>query len=292
MLVPMKNILDAAYAGKYGVPAVPSQNEVQIRASIEAAAETNSPLIFLTYNWGDPVFNHAMIKKLADEVSIPVAVCLDHSRTFDDCVLGVSNGCTAIMADRSEMSFADNAAECALLARVAHGARISIEAELGHVGQGSNYAVDGVSALTDPKEAKAFFDATGVDALAVAVGTAHGVYVGTPKLDFVRLAEIDAACKMPLVLHGGSGSGDANISRACTMGVTKVNVVTDVMIATNQAILSAGLVDKTAYTFFKVVHQATKDFVIHLFEMTGCKGKAGAAVKATAGSAASFVRKE
>ena len=270
----MKKIVDYAYAGKFAVPAVPSQNEIQIRASIEAAAETNSPLIFLSSNRGDATYKHSMIKKLADEVSVPVAICLDHSRTFEDCVMGIRTGCTAIMADRSQQPFDENVAETALLARIAHAAGVSIESELGHVGQGSNYAVDGVSALTTPEEAKKFIELTDVDCLAVAVGTAHGIYVGTPKLDFDRLRDIDAACKKPLVLHGGSGSGDDNISKACTMGIAKVNVVTDVMVATVEAVKKANLVDATAFSFYRVVSEATHDFIVHLFEMTGCKGKA------------------
>ena len=281
MLVPMKKIVDFAYAGKFAVPAVPSQNEIQIRASIEAAAETNSPLIFLTSNRGDAMFNHNMVKKFADEVNIPVALCLDHSRSFEDCVMGIRTGCTAIMADRSTSPFEENVAESALLARIAHAAGVSIEAELGHVGQGSNYAVDGVSALTTAEEAKSFMDLTGVDCLAVAVGTAHGVYVGTPKLDFDRLREIDAACQRPLVIHGGSGSGDDNISKACTMGVAKVNVVTDVMIATAEALKNAELVATTASSFYRVASKATHDFIIHLFEMTGCLGKAPAVKSVT-----------
>ena len=191
MFVPMKEILDAAYAGKYGVPAVPSNNELLIRASIEAAVEANSPLIFLTSNRGLAEFNHNMIRYFAEQVDIPVASCLDHSPSFEDCVMGIRTGVSAIMADRSMLPFEENVAQVKLLADVAHAAGVSIEAELGHVGQGSNYAVDGVSMLTDPEEAKKFIELTGVDGLAVAIGTAHGAYVGTPHLDFERLAEID-----------------------------------------------------------------------------------------------------
>ena len=272
MFVPMKEIVDRAYAGGYAVPALPSQNEVQIRATIEAAAATNSPLIFLTGNRGDAMFNHYMVKRFAEEVDIPVALCLDHSPTFEDCVMGIKTGCSAIMADRSVKSFEENVAEVSLLAKIAHAAGVSIEAELGHVGQGDNYAVDGVSALTNPEEAKKFFELTDVDCLAVAVGTAHGVYVGTPHIDFERLKDINAACGKPLVLHGGSGSGDENISKACTMGITKVNIVTDVMIATNNAIIKAALPDPDARFFYKVVHDATYDFAKHAFDRLHRKG--------------------
>jgi len=279
MFVPMKTILDAAYAGGYGVPALPGQNEVQIRATIEAAAATNSPLIFLTGNRGDAEFNHYMVKRFAEEVDIPVALCLDHSPSFEDCVMGIRTGCSAIMADRSKLSFEDNVAQVSELAKIAHAVNVSIEAELGHVGQGSNYAEDGVSSLTNPEEAKKFFELTGIDCLAVAVGTAHGVYVGTPHIDFERLRDINAACGKPLVLHGGSGSGDDNISKSCTMGISKVNIVTDVMIATNQAIIDAALPTNKAFLFYKYAHDATFDFAKHAFELTGCYGKWGVGTK-------------
>jgi fructose-bisphosphate aldolase class II len=292
MFVPMKEIVDRAYVGGYAVPALPSQNEVQIRATIEAAAATNSPLIFLTGNRGDAMFNHYMVKRFAEEVDIPVALCLDHSPSFEDCVMGIKTGCSAIMADRSVKSFEENVAEVSLLAKIAHAAGVSIEAELGHVGQGDNYAVDGVSALTDPEEARKFFELTEVDCLAVAVGTAHGVYVGTPHIDFERLKEINAACGKPLVLHGGSGSGDENISKACTMGITKVNIVTDVMIATNNAIIKAALPDPDARFFYKVVHDATYDFAKHAFELTGCIGKAASGCSKEVVSGGDLVYKE
>lgn len=276
MFVPMRQILDAAYAGKYGVPALPAFNEIQIRAGIEAAVEANSPIIFLTGNRGDPFFTHGMVKYFADQVHVPVALCLDHSRTFDDCVMGIRTGCSAIMADRSVLPYEENAAELKLLAQIAHAAGVSIEGELGHVGQGSNYSVDGVSALTDPQEAKRFIEETGVDGLAVAVGTAHGVYVGTPKIDFDRLRDIDAACQTPLVLHGGSGSGDDNISKACTMGIAKVNIVTDVLAATYNAVLEGDFSGNRGHQFFPAISEANKKAALRCFEITGSVGKAKA----------------
>ena len=274
MLVPMKYILDEAYAGGYGVPAVPGFNEIQVRAALDAAVEANSPLIFLTGNWDVPEWNHAMIEKFANDVDLPVASCLDHSPTFEDCMLGIRTGLSAIMADRSQLPYEENVAESALLAKIAHSVGVSIEAELGHVGQGNNYAVDGVSALTDPKEAKAFVDATGVDGLAVAIGTAHGLYSGTPKLDFGRLEEINAAVGIPLVLHGGSGSGDENIHKACTMGIAKVNIVTDILQAIDKAAKEYDFVKgHGGHMFFPTLSQAVKDAVIRTFEITGSTGK-------------------
>ncbi len=274
MFVPMKKILDEAYAGKYGVPAVPGFNEIQIRASIEAAVQANSPIIFLTSNRGLPEFTHGLVRYFAEQVDVPVALCLDHSPSFEDCVMGIRTGVSAIMADRSMLPYEENVAQVKLLADVAHAAGVSIEAELGHVGQGNNYAVDGVSMLTDPEEAKRFIAETGCDGLAVAIGTAHGTYSGTPHLDFERLAEIDAACQKPLVLHGGSGSGDDNIHRACTMGVAKVNIVTDVLAATYNAVLAGDFHGNKGHQFYPALSTATKECVLRLFEITGSTGKA------------------
>lgn len=273
MLVPMKQIVDEAYAGGYGVPALPSANEIQIRATIEAAVEKSSPLIFLTSNRGNAQFNHGLIKYFADQVDVPIAICLDHSPSFEDCVMGIRTGCTAIMADRSQLPYEDNVAQVKLLEQIAHAVGVSIEAELGHVGQGSNYAVDGISALTDPEEAKRFIDETNVDCLAVAIGTAHGAYIGTPKLDFDRLKEINDACGIPLVIHGGSGSGDENLHRVCTMGVAKVNIVTDVLAATYRAILAGDFSGNKGHMLYPAMFEATKNEAIHSFEITGSIGK-------------------
>ncbi len=277
MFVPMKEILDVAHAGKYGVPAVPGYNEILIRAAIEAAVQANSPVIFLTNNRGDPEFSHSIVKYYAQQVNIPIALCLDHSPSFEDCVMGIRTYCTGIMADRSTLPYADNVAQVKLLAEVAHAAGVSIEAELGHVGRGDNYAVDGISMLTDPKEAKSFFAETGCDALAVAIGTAHGTYVGTPKLDFERLADIDAACGKPLVMHGGSGSGDDNIHRACTMGIAKVNVVTDILGSLVNVARTGDFSGNKVHQFYPAQSLAVKEFVLKLFDITGSAGKAKAA---------------
>jgi len=274
MFVAMKSIVDEAYKGRYGVPAVPSFNEIQIRSAIEAAVEVRSPLIFLTSNRGNAEFIHNMARYFAEQVDIPVALCLDHSPSFEDCIVGIRTGCTAIMADRSKLPYEENVAEVKILAEIAHAAGVSIEAELGHVGQGSNYAVDGVSALTDPDEARRFIADTGVDCLAVAVGTAHGAYVGTPKIDFDRLKAIDEACAMPLVLHGGSGSGDENIHKACTMGVAKVNIVTDILLATYQAVLDGDYSGNNCHKLYPSMYQANKDAVIRSIEITGSTGRA------------------
>jgi fructose-bisphosphate aldolase class II len=276
MFVSMKEIVDKAYAGKYGVPAVGGGNENMVRAAIEAAEETNSPLIIISGNRGtaDPMFYGAMVKQIANQAAVPVALCLDHSPSFEDAMLGIRAGYSAVMVDRSMLPYEENVAQVKEIVRIAHSVGVTVEAELGHVGQGSNYAVDGSTALTDPEQAKRYIEETGVDCLAVAIGTAHGAYVGVPKLRFELLEQIDRACGTPLVLHGGSGSGDENIHKACSMGVSKVNIVNDLMQAAVRAASAGDWSGNAAYRFFPSVYQAVKDHVKHCFDITGCTGKA------------------
>lgn len=279
--VMMKEILDKAYEGHYGVPAVGGIDELTVRAAIEAAVETNSPLILIGGNRMayDTEFFGRMVHQMADMVDIPVACCLDHSMSYEDAIMGLRCGYSALMIDRSALPYEENAAQVKELVKIAHAVGVTVEAELGHVGSGENYAVDGVSSLTVPAEAKAFIEETGVDCLAVAIGTAHGAYKGTPKLRFDLLQEIDALCKTPLVLHGGSGTGDDNVHKACTMGITKVNIANDLFAAAVQAVQAKDMTGNGAYSFFPTIFGGLKEFIKHTFEITGCTGQAWKATK-------------
>lgn len=278
MYVPMKEITDRAYVGGYAVPAVLGGNESLIRAAIEAAEETNSPLIILGNfrNHPDPYFLGAMVKTLANQASVPVALVLDHSRSFEDAILGIRTGYSAIMVDRSELPLEENIAQVKELVRIAHAVGVSVEAELGHVGKGNNYEHDGYNALTSPEEAKYFVEQTGVDCLAVAIGTAHGAYPKgmKPEIRFQLLEEINKTCGIPLVLHGASGTGDDAIRKVCTMGISKVNVANDIVQAAVRAVNNHDMAGNAAYSFFATAFGGCKEEIKHLFELTGCKGKA------------------
>ena len=140
------------------------------------------------------------------------------------------------MVDRSTLSFEDNVAQVADVVRIAHAVGVSVEAELGHVGQGVEYEATRDAGLTHPEEAAEFVERTGVDCLAVAVGTSHGVYKGTPHLEFDLLSTLASDLEIPLVLHGGSGTGDENLRRAVKTGIQKVNLYTDLGEAWLQAL--------------------------------------------------------
>ena len=178
MLVTMKEILDHAKKGGYGVTAPNVQSEDTVRAVLEVAEEYHAPMIVdvnAFIHTDLPWFIH-MIRDLAEKVSVPVAINLDHGKSYEDIMLAINSGFTSIMVDRSSLSYEENVEQTKEVVKMCRPLGISVEAELGHVGMGNNYAVDGVNNLTVPKEAADFIKETGVDCLAVAIGTAHGRY--------------------------------------------------------------------------------------------------------------------
>lgn len=230
MLVSMKTILVSAKRGGYGVSAPNVFNEDTIRAAIEAAEELNAPQI-LDFAWAMiPVDLPSVVKiaiDFANKSRVPIALNLDHGADIEQAAVAIHAGLTSIMIDRSLSPFDQNVAEVAEIVKFAHACCVSVEAELGHVGLGEFYDVNDERGLTDPVQAKEYVKLTGIDCLAVAIGTAHGEYKGVPKIHFDRLEDITKEVDIPLVLHGGSGSGDENLARACHMGITKINIFTD-----------------------------------------------------------------
>lgn len=255
MLVTMKEILDRANAGNYGVAAPNVMSELDARVSLEAAEELNAPLILGVFHGhpADMVFFGSYLTRLADQAKVPVAINLDHGRTMEHIITAIRGGFTSVMIDKSTLPYDENVAAVKKVVEIAHAVGISVEAELGHVGQGDNYDEDRDAALTDPAEAKRYIEETGVDCLAVAVGTAHGAYAGTPYLDFDRLQEIKKITGAPLVLHGGSGTGDENLRKACAMGINKVNVCNDLMRTACDTILAADTSGNGAYQGWKLM---------------------------------------
>lgn len=219
MLVTMKEILDRASKGYYAVPAPNVGGEREARAAIEAAEELNSPIIIdVGYSaHPDLVFFGSYLTTLANQSTVPVAINLDHGghnsvAMLRDPITAIRAGFSSIMVDRSMFDYETNLSMVAEIVPVAHAVGVSVEAELGHVGEGAD--PDGSTHLTDPSQALDYIQRTGVDCLAVSIGTAHGAYAKgfTPKIDFDRLHEIKKVTnEFPLVMHGGSGTGDENI---------------------------------------------------------------------------------
>ena len=269
MLVNMCEILQKSREGKYGVVAPNICNEDSARAAIQVAEENNAPIIL------DVIFNVTpdiellgkIVRDMAEKATVPVALNLDHGGTFEQAMIAIRAGFSSIMVDRSSLPYEQNVAEVSELVKIAHAVGLSVEAELGHVGVGAQYDEDRNAGLTDPAQAKAYVEATGVDALAIAIGTAHGKYVGTPYLDFDLLEKIYAEVDVPLVLHGGSGSGDKNLAKATSMGITKVNIGTDLFQAGIDNLVAHHEELKRAHLGYELMAEGYKAKLLHYMKL-------------------------
>lgn len=228
MLTDMGRILTKAKRERYAVAAPNVWSLNTVKSVFEAARELKAPIII------DGAGIH-QIEEIAEAVrfyerkfpEVTAALNLDHGGAFEEIVTAIRCGFTSVMVDRSTLPFEENVREVAEIVKIAHAVGISVEAELGHVGQGFEYEATRDAGLTRKDEAKAFVEQTKVDCLAVSVGTSHGTYKGTPRLDFELLSELHEMLDIPLVLHGGSGTGDDNLKKAVQMGIQKVNLCTD-----------------------------------------------------------------
>lgn len=278
MLVTMKEILDRASRENYAVPAPNVSSEIDARAMLEGAEDMNAPII-LDVGWvqtADIMLFGSYLTKLAEEAAVPVAINLDHGAEFAHAIMAMKAGFTSIMVDRSTLPYEQNVREVKELVKIAHAVGISVEAELGHVGQGIQYSIDRNAALTDPMQAKQFIEETDVDCLAVAIGTAHGAYTGTPYLDFERLQKIKSIVgdSFPLVLHGGSGTGDEALAKVSRMGINKINLCTDLFIAATEGIMKADLKGNNCKKVYNIAKQSEKILIEKYIELFGARDKA------------------
>lgn len=233
-LVAVKELLLKAEQGNYAVGAFNANNMEIVQAIVEAAEKEKSPVIMqasqgaITYAGLDYITE--MVRLAAMSASVPVALHLDHGTDFDQVVRCIRSGFTSIMYDGSKLPLEDNIAITRKVLDIARPVGVSVEAELGKIGgTEDNVQVSEKEAMyTDPDEARYFVEQTGVDSLAIAIGTAHGQYKGEPKLDYERLSQIKALVKIPIVLHGSSGVPDDSIRKAIELGVRKVNIDTNI----------------------------------------------------------------
>lgn len=241
-LVPMNDMLMDAEKRGYAVGAFNVYDLAGVQAVAQAAEEERSPVIIQIYtSSGGPVemrYMAAMAEVAAGSVSVPVALHLDHGRDLEEVKVCIEEGFSSIMVDASKLPLVENIEITRKAVEMAHAAGVSAEAELGKVGSGEQEisAENRKESLTDPEEARRFVQETGVDALAVAIGSAHGIYSFKPELDFDRLTEIRNAVDARLVLHGGSDLPEDQIRRAVKMGITKINVATDLAVAHSTAL--------------------------------------------------------
>lgn len=240
-LVTIKQLLLDAQKGGYAVGAFNVENMEMVQAVVAAAEELRSPVIMQTtpstVKYANLNYFYENVKVAAQESSVPVVIHLDHGNSFELAMQAYRTGYTSIMIDGSHEGFEDNIALTSAVVKACHPGEVPIEAELGKVG-GKEDDLDGGEGdpYTNPQEAAEFVERTGIDSLAVAIGTAHGVYKGVPKLDFSRLSEIRKAVSIPLVLHGTSGVPDEDVAECIKRGICKVNYATDLRIAFTKGI--------------------------------------------------------
>ena len=239
MLVNLNEVLKKAQKGKYAVGLFNTTDTDMLQAVIEAAEESNSPVILGTAEvllpYGELKLIAPSIIAAAKRAKVPVVVHYDHGLTFDRCIEALKLGFSSIMFDGSAKPYEQNIAETREMVKIAHAFGTTVEGEIGHVGEAAKEDNLLTDMYTTPEEAKAYLEATGVDALAVAIGSAHGVYKKKPMLNIERLKEISGAVKVPLVLHGGSGLSDDDFKNTIRNGIAKVNIFTDLCLAGERA---------------------------------------------------------
>lgn len=283
MLVNFQQILPKAQKEHYAVGLFNALNTEMARGVIGAAEALRSPVIvgtaeiLLPYSPLECVCD--ALKFMARRTDVPVVLHYDHGLTFEKCMEALQLGFTSLMYDCSTDPYEENVRKLAELTRIAHAFGATVEAELGHVGDNDSDAPvpeDPSAFYTDPVQAKEFVDKTHVDALAIAVGTAHGAYRFTPKLDFDRIVAIRQAIpETPLVLHGGSGLSDEDFRRAIQCGIAKVNIFTDINVAGARAIREAVQAEKCAMTdLMNLQVEAVKAETMKKMQLFGSQGKA------------------
>ena len=250
MLVNLTTVLSDARKNRYAVGLFNTTDTDMLEAVISAAEECRSPVIIGT---AEVLLPHGELKLIAPSViaaakraSVPVVVHYDHGLTFDRCMEALQLGFSSVMFDGSAGAYEKNIADTREIVKIAHAFGATVEGEIGHVGEASANDNDATDLYTRVDEAEAYLKATGVDALAVSIGTAHGAYKSKPKLDFDRLTELHTALPVPLVLHGGSGLSDEDFRRSIACGIAKVNIFTDLCLAGNAA-MADGLAAGEAY---------------------------------------------
>ena len=282
-LVNVDVLLEKAEQGNYAVGAFNCNNMEIVQAIIEAAEEEQAPVIIqasqgaISYAGLDYIV--ALVETAAKHATVPVALHLDHGTSFEQVVQCIGRGFTSVMIDGSKLPLEENIALTNKILDMARPLNISVEAELGKIGgTEDNVSVsEREASFTDPAEAQRFVTETGIRSLAVAIGTAHGQYKGTPKLDFDRLAEIRRLVNIPIVLHGSSGVPDDDIRKAISLGVRKVNIDTNLREAFSDGVRAA-LADNPQEIdprkILKPAKAAMKERVKEKIRVFGSNGKA------------------
>lgn len=284
MYTDVKTILDDASRNNYGVLAASAINLELARGLIAAADELQAPLIILMGQM--QMTKHAradvmvpLVRTLAEETNVPVALILDHGRDWEVITHAYRNGFSSIMIDASAYDMEENIRRTKKVIELCHPQGVAVEAELGHVGQAASGDQADDACYTRPEDVTEFLNETHADCLAIACGTAHGQYPKgvTPEIRFDIIQAVRAVTNVPIALHGGSGSGDENIRKAVRSGINKVNVCTEIFNYVRDEIRRT--LEQTPeidlLSLMSRTEQAAKDIGKHFICLTGSQGKAG-----------------
>ncbi len=277
MLVNLDYVLKRAQKEKYAVGLFNTTDTDMLEAVISAAEELNAPVIVGTAEvllpYGELALIAPSIIERAKNASVPVVVHYDHGLTFERCMEALELGFTSVMFDGSAKSYDENIAYTKEIVKIAHAFGATVEGEIGHVGEAAKEDNLLTDMYTTVKEAKDYISATGVDALAVAIGSAHGVYKKKPMLNIERLKEIKKETDVPLVLHGGSGLSDDDFRNTVKEGIAKVNIFTDLCLAGEKA-MKEGMKNGSGYLEIRNLKvNAIKKAVAEKIKLFGSAGK-------------------
>lgn len=284
MLVNMKTMLSVANKHNFAVPAFNTPTGMIMRGILEASEAANAPVIIEVHpvelDLARPSFITALVEE-AHNASVPVCIHMDHGSTIKDVLTAIRCGYTSVMIDASSRSIEENIAITKQVCAIAHPVNVSVEAELGTIGTTMQNMQETSSTeirYTDPAEAARFVEETGVDCLAVAIGTCHGIYPKgmVPKLQLELLKEIKAAVNIPLVLHGGSANRDSEIAAAARMGINKVNISSDIkdpFYRKCREVLQDPYIREPDAIYPPCI-AAMKEVIFHKFDLLGTTGKA------------------
>lgn len=276
-------MIENAQKEGYAIASFNIHNLETIQGVVEAAWEEGSPLIIQTtpgtLKHAGISYVVACVKTAADLYDIPIALHLDHCESFDTIMQCIRAGYTSIMIDSSMLPYEENVAAVKRVVDIAKTVGVSVEGEIGKIGgTEDDMTVDEQdAALTVPKEAQDFAEATGIDTLAIAIGTAHGLYKGEPKLDFDRLSAIREKVNIPLVLHGGSGVYDDAIKESIKRGICKINIATELkvpMATAIQEVFAANPKENDPRKYMGNAKEAVKEIARKKIRLCGSNGRA------------------
>jgi ketose-bisphosphate aldolase len=280
--IPMSVLQQEALAGGYGVPAFCVWNAECMDAVLRTAQALKAPVILMNgpgeFGLLPPAQMGAVAHALAKRYNVRAALHLDHGSTPEMVDACLEAGYTSVMLDYSLRPYQENVEALQKVVAKAHPRGVTVEGELGTLGQVGDVTVEGgkTTTLTDPNVAAQFVAATGIDTLAISIGNAHGIYTTLPQLDFERLAKIHATVSVPLVLHGGSGTPPADLKRAISLGIAKINVATELISAQRNSLLAQWREKKNMW--MPIAQAAAVEAMIPVVErwlhLTGAAGRA------------------